>query len=98
MLTIADEGLFITRIFLPRTASAHVFVRQRVWTACSKDFLQDEDTPALVKQVVAVSNKSRPFPVRGEPIVLKAAELVEHYPVVKKHTVLFCFSFSSVSV
>lgn len=38
-------GIVHNRVFLLRTASAHVFVGQRVWRACSKD----EDTPALVQ-------------------------------------------------
>ena len=61
MLTIAVEGSYITRFSLPRTAAAHVFVRG----ACSEDFLQDEDTPAVVKQVLAVPDASRAVPCEG---------------------------------
>lgn len=53
------------KVFLPRTAAAHVFVRQRARGACSEDFLQDEDTPAVVKQVLAVPDTSWPVPCGG---------------------------------
>ena len=53
------------KVFLPRTAAAHVFVRQRARGACSEDFLQDEDTPAVVKRVLAVPDTSGVFPGGG---------------------------------
>lgn len=66
-------GIVHGRVFLPRAASAHVFVCQRVCGACSKDFLQDEDTPAPVEQVFTVPNSTWSFPLgRGRAYCAKS--------------------------
>lgn len=88
MLTIADEGLFTTvfsfsELLLPTCLS-----------------VRECDGPAAKTRIHllwfnTVPNMSQLFPVGGwggGAIVLKVAEQVEHYPVVKKHChVLFCF-------
>lgn len=65
MLTIAVEGSYITRFSFPELLlPTCLSVREREG-ACSEGFLQDEETPAVVKQVLAVPDTSWPVPCGG---------------------------------
>lgn len=83
MLTITNKGLFTWRFSCPKLPLPTCLSVRECAGPAAKTSLQD--APALLNRSALRQTRHRRS-LWGEPIVLKAAELVEHHPVVKKHS------------